>query len=82
MVPPVAGARVPNRSLHAPGSAEAKRKYAVVSAPPGFTEPFNVAACDVTFVAFVDVIVGFAGNVVKDATAPTDVPTALFASAQ
>jgi hypothetical protein len=82
IVPPVAGARVPNASLHAPGSAVAIRKYAVVSAPPGFTVPFNDAPRDVTFVALVDVTTGAAGSVVNDDTVPTDVPMALLASAQ
>jgi hypothetical protein len=81
-VPPVAGVRAPNASLHVPGSAVAMRKYDVVAAPLGFTEPVSVAAREVTFVTPVDAITGRAGAVVNDAIVPTDVPIALFASAQ
>jgi hypothetical protein len=81
-VPPADGARVPNASLHVPGSVVEKRKYPLAEAPFGFAWPLSVADVAATDVAAFVETDGARAVVVKGTTAPNEMPIALFAIAQ
>src|SRR3954462_3174727 len=80
--PPVAGARVPNESLHVPGLTVENRNHAVVASPSGFAVPLSVASAPVTAVGAPVVTAGGSAGVVNDATAPNPVPKLFCAIAQ
>ena len=73
-VPAAAGARVPNESLHVPGLVSAYRNHAVVAAPFGFAEPFNVADVVAKLDADCVVTLGCVAGVENDRMEPNDVP--------
>src|SRR5690349_16163008 len=81
VVPPLAGARVPNVSLHVPGFVLAYRNQPVAASPRGFALPLSVAPVLVTEDAAAVVTAG-AASVVKVSSAPNVVPSELLAMAQ
>jgi hypothetical protein len=80
--PPLAGARVPNVSLQAPGLVVLYRNHPVVASPLGLALPFSVAEVEVTAVTVVVATVGAPAGVVNGTTEPNEVPPALDAMAQ
>jgi hypothetical protein len=81
-VPPLAGARVPNVSLHVPGLAVEYRNQPVVVAPPGTDDAFRRAVAPVISVALLVLDVGNEAVVVNDKMPPNDVPYPFCAIAQ
>ena len=80
-VPPLVGARVPNTSVHAPGSTVLYRNHPVAVDRFGFTVPLSVASVLVTVVA-ASVVTDGAAVVVNDWMVPKPVPTEFDAMAQ
>lgn len=68
-------------SLQVVGFVVEKRKDPVVAAPKGVPAPLSVALADVTRVA-AEVVTAGAASVVKDNTAPNEVPMEFWAMAQ
>ena len=78
-VPLLDGTRVPNVSLHDPGSVVLIRNQPVDDAPFGFAVPLSCAVLLVIADAAVVVIVGLL-RVVNCRTVPNDVPSELDAT--
>ena len=79
--PPLAGARVPNVSLHVPGSVDEYRNQPVADEPLGLPDPFNSAEAFVAPVAGNVAAVGGSG-VVNVLSEPNPVPTEFCAIEQ